>query len=553
MFGRTTGPYAGYTAVYRDEADADSAEHPDHSGNAQNAKNASGPTGANPHAVAAGGPAKSADADVHPELKSPVLFCHQVMSCVRRLQAWSPKGGHLLELQEAALRAQHHVLKGRELTAEWRQCVADLKTEVTAYEGDWAHLTGLNSHLIEDFDWTRTELLEDPFDILLQRQLAVSHGKFKDAKRSFDEGDFSSAYKADSHGRQYLWFARAILRCARHGTTQDKAALQKMMEEGMRQGSVQTMYQQLKSSRWYQQGEAVEPLTDDPFADPNGARSPDHSPTRSAAQSPSRAASRSSRWSPSCTPTGTLTRTANNTTGAERTVRQRVEDLLAVANVRFEQIDPTSQLSQRLELMRDELPAARELPSAGYLEALDQLERDVALSQRVSTAQQEAFLARQQLQNFVAPRPALAKMLQYRTDGAKNAYEASQFAFQNGRPEEAEKAARDCYDLASLALQMAQSAEAGRWPEAAAQIERRHVLCRQAYAQAPGQVSVTVSRLLDRLLALKTKFDTAVSQAQAAEVLERMERTLAQVKDLKRVTPHRWPVPQGGLAAPVSA
>lgn len=530
MFGRKTGPHAGYAAICSDEAEAMRAE---------NDSVLRGTASGVSDAACAGKALHSAD--IPPALPSRVLFCHEVMSCVRKLEAWKPEGGALLVLYRAALTGQDYALSDRELTPAWRQFAANLKNEVATYEQDWNRLTGLSRNMIHAFDWIQTEPLEDRFDLLLQRQLAVAHRKFKDARRAFEAGDVRSACRADHQGRQYCWFADAILRCAREGTEAQKDELQQMLAEGMQKGNVPKMYQQLKSSCWYAQAPAAEPLTDDPFAE-----------MAAAGPAPDTAAS-SPTWSPPCTPTGTLTRMASHTAAAPRTVRERIEDLLAIARLRFTQIDRSRQLSQRLSLLHAELPGPRELPSQGYLAALDQLERDVATAQRVSAVQQEAVLAEIALRNFLASRPALDEMLHYRKDGAKSAYQASLQYASEGRMDRAETAARDSFNLNNLALQMARSTEAGTWPDAAAQIRQRDALCLEAHAQASGPVTVTMARLLDRVVALRNGFDTAVNQEQAAVMLDRMERTLAQVKALGRVPPHPRTAPASTPAAPASA
>jgi hypothetical protein len=220
--------------------------------------------------------------------------------------------------------------------------------------------------------------------------------------------------------------------------------------------------------------------------------------------------------------------------------------------LRFEQIDPTKQLGRTLQLLRLEMPRRGEVPSTVYLAALDELERDVAVAQRVCHRQQDALLAKQNWLEFLKTRPDMAEMLHYRTLGASNAYHASVLALQQGQLDLAEQSARECFDLATMSLQMAQAAEKGHWPEAAAQIERRDALSRDAYVVAAPPVTITVSRLLERVLALRNRFDTAVDQAQADKLLGLMARTLDHAKALKRPMPHVWNAAAPALKRPAS-
>lgn len=446
-----------------------------------------------------------APAQGHPELQSSVGFYRRILDIVRPLREWAPSEGELKQLQELALTAQAHALKGLPPTPQWRDVAVHLQARLQPYLQAWQDLTGLSQHRMNDYAWIQEAPMEAGFDQVVQRQLIMADTHFHHARREFLAGGFNAAGAHHERALYFCGLADALIECHRSGSERFIKVAQELFEIGLVSGRFEGFRGFLQDAHWRRDD------APDALVTAQGGRPAPVTPAV-------------------VTPGDVDTRLKELRHWLRPSYQQ--QELLQREDPRAHPVlsKPDQRMKDVLDLLTQEQPSRDQPVPPDYLLLLTQLENDVERVASIERWRRDAQLAQGALADMFDIHPSLTQQLEQEWRRSRRLHAQSLAATEQGRSDLAYSPARESFDVATAGLEKARQAQDGRWPTLKAQSERCATLCAEAKAIKKEIESGIAEWYLKRFWIHLRQYTTALQPAQADKALDLMQVTLGHAR-----------------------
>lgn len=480
------------------------------------------------------------------ELHALLDFQDRLLSSVSQLKAWHPTQGHLKKLHDCGREGELRALAVVAVSPDWQNFADEVAESVQLYRSDWEQLPGLRQQRLKDFEWTLTDPLDGPIDLLVQRQLATAVLFFNEALKAFEQGHPDQAKAHDREGRQRCDRADALIECHRHGTAEQQQALLSLSQDLSSKEGRGRFHAYLKEAPWRSPGGSVEPLIEGSPTSPHRGARPERSAltkTSAAAAAPKKAETGASsqvmkrlqrlQWMLQATgPSPQALGTPVAHPAPARNLQAGLELPGPPAPRVVHAPDPDGCLGQLLDLLTRAAPKSHEPPTGAYLSLLAHLEQSVVNAQAAHVQSQEAQEAKASLTYALGQDPLRRLLFKGPLDEVRRLYKEAVYAGRAGRPDLQAATARKCFDLATMSLQKLRQIQANVWPDAELQLHRCASFSAVVAKMQGRKTLPLINQLIQRFSALRWSFHTASTHVQANQALDKMERTLRDIRSI---------------------
>lgn len=493
---------------------------------------------------------------------------HRITVHVDRLRAWNPEGGHLRALKDSGEQAEQRIPTVRAVNQEWANFIKVLDREVTFYQALWERLPGLSQRRLHDFDWTLTQPLEKPYDLLVQDYLSQASAEFRKAWHSFQHGNSQQAVEHHRRAMTDCDLAEAAIRCCQYGHPQQKEKLQELYLASGSPDAMRELYAYLREAPWDQsaaRSAAQSAARSTTQGTTQGASSPANLMARPAIPAPPTAAPAATPSASSSTPTAAspvstqpvtiradaplldrltaldvLLQGRGSSPGREMQAFRQPDGALRLGLMRLERadirntaLDPDGQLSLRLVMLEGLATSQQPSPSPSFLSTLRGLEQSVERAQSAQQRLREARDAAIRLKKLVDADPTTKRVLIGMVGQVEKLQKAAADAGQAGQADLKLERAGECLALATKMGEKARQMQEGLWPDAEEQLQRWASLQHELSKVEDGPLQMIRDRLRQRFKAQEWAFHTADDSQQAQAMLEAMSGTLNTIQSVE--------------------
>ncbi|MBB3192731.1 hypothetical protein [Roseateles terrae] len=470
-------------------------------------------------------------AEDHPELASPLAFSHLARDSLGRALAWGPfhskDAKRLLEdlcdVVDAGL--DPHVKH-----VEWRRYAAYHADLIKEMDAAWQSLPGLRERHAEQFDATLAQPLDGPLDHYLQMQVAVAEANFQRAREAFFNRRFPSAQALDAQGLKYCERARDLLLCHRHGTAQEQLAMMAVLDAVRAKREPPEAEEALvEAAAWRSRGSLPPwPPSADAASGPKAATTP-------AASATSASSAASATFGAPATPTTSeVPGVSTQASVPAPDFWARLSEASVILRTEGARIDPGRHIENVLMLLVRESEEAAKSARPEYKALLNDLHHQIGVARLACDELDESRRAHTALAQLLQQHPQWRQPMAATLAAITRGVEDAGLSLQQGAPEEARAMAERTGQKARQAAGRVLMAEAGRWPDAKAQLTRRDQAAEHYTRLLGGRASPASERLLKRAARMLQAFDVAGSGKDAERLLVGMNEALQRVDLIMR-------------------